>query len=193
MAADYPTAAEVVTRLALMGVTLSTGNVAPFLSGAVSTWEALTYSPFKASGTPTDYALDPGGAQERLLPTAFVDISSVAVGGVTLASSQYRLLPRSGGPLTRIEFVSPIIEGVNSVVVTGLKGYSTTIPDEVYEAVMNLTVAKARDAQNSGSGLLSKVKQDTVEYTYDVANGQGKVSVALKEMERLAQRYGPAI
>jgi hypothetical protein len=193
MAADYPTAAEIVTRLGLMGVTLTTGQVAPFRARAVSVWEGLTYSPFLASGTPTDYALDPGGAQERLLPTVFTSITSVAVGSVTLASSQYRLLPRSGGPLTRIEFTSPVIEGVNTVVVTGVKGYSTTLPDEVYEAVMNYVVAVARDSQNSGAGPLSKVKQDTVEYTYSVEAGKDKVSVAMAEMERLAVRYGPAI
>jgi hypothetical protein len=193
MAADYPTAAEMVTRLGLMGVTLTTGQVAPFLARAVSTWEGLTYSPFKAEASPGTYTLDPGGAQERLLPTAFTAITVVTLNGVNLTSTQYRLLPRSGGPLTRIEFTSPVIEGPNALTVTGTRGYSATIPDEVYEAVMGYAVAAARKAMNSGDGPLSKVKQDTVEYTYDTGGGKDALTSALTEMQRVAQRYGPAL
>lgn len=171
----WPTEEEVTSRLTGLGVTsIPTGvTLQDEIDGAVEALQKATgRNPFLVQDTAADYKFDPTRNTFMSLQNRWVSITSITVADVVLTEDTDYWLKPYGGPYTSVEFATALISDGTplSVTVNGKRGYSATVPVEVWNAVMDYAAANvyetAAQAGTVNSGSVTKIKQDTVELTF---------------------------
>lgn len=210
----YPTATDLSVRLVATGIFSNPPTVLQQMldmesaAGAAATeWERMTgYEPFLATATvapaadPT-YHFTPDLSCTLDLEGGFVSISAVSVNGIaTTLNTEYRTMPQNaalkGKPITYLQFTPyyrlpfPALPGqVGSVAVSGVRGYSLTVPDDAWEAIMSIACGRMiPGVSHLFSGGLVKIKQADVEKTFAATGPYGSVAVGLAEQVRSAAR-----
>lgn len=127
------------------------------LDAAIDMWNRGTgYIPFLAvsatipfdppGGGSSLYAAQRGGGNLLRLPNGLVSVSALSVGGVSRVENTDFFLkpfdaPAKLGPFEIIEFNGPVFGTARSISITGVWGYSLTIPDSAWYAVLELACA----------------------------------------------------
>lgn len=176
MPAAYPTTSDLTDYLTAQGLT-APANVQVHLDAAIAEWERATgYQPFKEEANAQAYYYDPVPLYKALdLGTGFSTVTEVAIGvsdtdptGTVLTLSEdYELLPynRSGRPIEGILFRAFTVSGrARSVKVTGKRGYSSTIPDDAWRAI--LVRAAMYTKQGMQVGGVAAFREGDVSVTY---------------------------
>lgn len=161
MPAAYPTDAEIAAFLLSDGITVPAGYaVSGYAESASSEFEQETgYVPFLSSGVDSPRTFDPpgaaplpsgysatfGGRRILLLRAGLLVLTSVVSNGAALPATQYRLLPLNSLVINRpyqvVEFLVPIWGPASSLVLTGHWGFSATVPDDVFQAILRIAAA----------------------------------------------------
>ncbi len=185
----YPTEEELGTFLVAAGLASTapdTGVLGPYIQQAVDQFERSTgWVPFLEEASAHDYYFDAPewGASLDLL-SGFTTITAVVTGyspessGNTLTLNEdYYLVAYNaaldGSPFTKIDFRSTPPSGMRSIVVTGKKGFASSIPADVYQAVLQRAAGNAA-AFLYPSALASKIKQGPVEIDFGGAGGRAE-------------------
>ncbi len=162
----YPTGADLSAYLVSIGLLSTAQaaslDLDARMNAAVAQWERRTgFIPFLAGAATTRYFDPPGpnrrtgrigltrGGEARLdlmgglvgEPSSVITGYSIHSTGSTLtAQDQYCLLPRDNParslPYLEIEFISSQWGGPGSIAILGQWGYSTTVPDDVWQALL---------------------------------------------------------
>jgi hypothetical protein len=191
MPAAWPTLAEVTAKLTARGVTVEPAEVTSAIAAAVSQWERETnIYPFLAETQDSTVLLDPPawrtGDPRRLdLRSCYVSFTTVTVEDTVLTEgdSGYYTVP-DAAPYTALEF-NDVVDGLpRSIEIVGKRGYSATVPDDAWLAVMDLAVERLISRANS-TGNVEKIKQGGVEIQY----GKTSYDSARAELSQTASRY----
>lgn len=179
MARDaYPVDADVVAFIAAAGIALPSGMAAlegyaeaanrefeqetgwpPFLADADDS--TRTFDPPGPHLTGGGYAQTRGGRRVLALRAGLVSLTSIDCGGI-LPATQYRLLPLNaavqGKPSSIIEFLVPIFGQAGSVLVTGRWGYSVTVPEDVFQAILRIAASNALKDLSEANNIQNPIK-----------------------------------
>lgn len=158
---SYPTESAFTSYCSALGFTPSATG---FINSAISAWERMTgYTPFLAETTTGTARFDPPGSHSRLhsgrgggrvleLDTGYTEISAIYLGvtedneGTAVNMDYVYFLPenydRKSLPIEAIEFNSPIYGSPRSVKVIGKRGYASSIPQDVYMAILQLAASE---------------------------------------------------
>ena len=204
----YPTAQELVDYFALNQYPVISIPVASSLiDSAVATWERLVcHSPFLASLATKDFdvVLSQSNDGYRLNLESHPIMKNVAIvhenaSGVLrtlLAGSDFDLLPLNAGVHLNPHFIVRFRSNLGSgkVRIEGQFGWATSVPQDVYDAVINLAVAMHLSRLSvtasfaSGGREAEKLKQGPVEITYS-SESHHSVSNAEMAMGSVARGY----
>lgn len=199
----YPTAAEVQSFLEACGITVSAGLLTQldnFVEQAVDTFEDEAGRVILAGSSETRY-FDPPvekGTQVLYIPdmVTVTTVSFTPMNGTATTltvNDDYFLMPYDAAvryePFTMMKFAprwsGPLTSGLfRSIAITGRYGYWTSIPNDVYMAVMNLAAANGLLMQgaNASTGVVRKKIEDfEVEYGSNSYSGQVKAWTNLAE------------
>lgn len=191
MPSTYPEAADLTAALTALGVTEPTAS-ATILDGAIAYWERVTgHNPFLATGTESEKTFDPPYNDRGFVLDipACVSVESVTVDESALTvTDDYDLLPLNGTPKNGIRMKSHPGFKQASVVVSADWGYSSTVPSDVWTAILNLAVAEC-SLQSASAAEFSaeKIRQDKVEIQY--GSGASRVESARKALDNLAWQF----
>lgn len=187
MPAAYPTAAELVTYFGASGFgVITTPQATELVTSAIAEFERLSQRiPFIAA-TATKY-FDTEGRRSNdgyRVPLREFTVLAAGVAVVwvnesndeeTLLSTDFDFMPIGNGvdckPFETIRLRYRFYGG--KLKITGLFGYSTTIPQDVYDAVRDYCVViwnrklRAAASITAGGSELTKEKVGQVEFTYD--------------------------
>lgn len=189
----WPTALQLDAVLTSAGITIPAWTTAADIVGqAIAEWESLTgCAPWLADGSDIVYGTF-NGTPYLMLSQLMVSVTSIDWDDCILDPDQWAL--DGPGPYFVVILAEPMRSKPQAITVTGVPGYSTAIPDDVWNAVLGRMVEIAKDAVGlaqgnmgaSVTGNVKSVKQGTVaiEYSTPPANafGYGK-------MLELASRY----
>ena len=205
MQAAWPTTTTVNSAITGLGFTIPTNvSLTIELAAAIRTWEsAVGVTPwFVATDTATStYRTSPTGGDRVFIPP-FATVTEVAQYGTAFDSDLYDTCPSLASaqykPITYIKFQNNIVGDAESITVTGIKGYQTSIFDDVYQLVLDLTVANvykkaqmAAVAASGASGPITEVRQADVTVKYGSGGSSSSsftddINTRLKD---LAARY----
>lgn len=168
------TTTELNTALTAAGLTLPAWITAQeVIDLAVQRWEEATgYSPWLAEGSDSTSIYSPTGTDIITLRNPYISITSVTIDGSLLSSDFWDLGPDSGSPYDYLDIGTVTLGNPTTISIVGKKGWSATIPIDVWIAVFQeaLDIAKEYIASASGAGELDgnikKIKQATVEIEY---------------------------
>lgn len=151
-----PTDNDVKTFLQSVGIVfLDTYDFSGSAERGYLEWQSLTNRhPFLSTGASQTRVFNPpgfstgirkisGGGQTLWTDPGLVSISSVVVSGNTFVSGQdyYGIIHLGSGPVDCIKFVRPIFGERNSISITGVWGYSSTVNAEVWNQILRLGAA----------------------------------------------------
>lgn len=209
---SYPTEAQFTAYCSALGFTPA---VTGFINSAIQTWERLTgYVPFVASSSGVAY-FDPPGSPSRLhsrhgggrvleLDTGYTEITSIKLGvtqsspGTEVNLDYVYFLPinneQKGLPIDALEFASPIYGPPRSIEITGTRGYTTTLPADVFQAILQLAAGEYIVTYlSSFTGGVESVREADVAISYgsgSSASSYPGIAKQLKEQGmRTAYRY----
>lgn len=195
---SYPTTANVSAYLEEQGLTVP-ANLAGILAGVIKDWERrVGGGPFLAQSSSSSKTFDPPYLDREYildLGCGFISVSGITIDSVTVASTEYDLLPldapEKGEGYTQVRFKFHPGTLQSSVIVSGIKGRYSECPADVFDAILNQVAGKAIPAGVQGVGVASTIKQGPV--TLNVGAGDsgmaGKASVWAKEYRSLVTGY----
>jgi hypothetical protein len=208
MQTAWPTTTTLQSALAGLGITLPTNSttLAIALGGAIERWEAAVgVTPWfvATNGAASNYTLSPNGSDTLFIPP-FASISAVSQYDTALDTDFYETRPSlasaSYRPITHIKFQDNVNGAAGSITITGLKGYQTSIFDDVYQLVLDMAVqtvferAQLSSVASSGaSGPITEVRQADVTVKYGGSStGSSSFAQAIESrLSDLATKYAP--
>lgn len=163
MPSAWPTKAQVDAYVAAAGLTVGSIDATSLIASAVAEIERMTgWAPFLASSSATR-TFDPpgsvvkgtgypgGGGNLLKLRCGLISVSALTANGVSMTEgTDFWLGPGYAAPYQTIRFARPIIGAPRSVSITGIWGYSATIPDDVWQACMDMAASYVADAIAEG-------------------------------------------
>lgn len=182
--AEWPTVEEVETRLEEMGVTSppSAGTLQGLIDAAIQDWEDYTgWHPFLSDGEETtEYFTAVGnivdfigtgliGNSESFIIGGNYDEDGVYTGGQTLVINRdFRpMRTRRSWPYTYAKFNSYWTDdSLGGVAITGVFGFSTTIPANVWEAIMEEVLDRVTVLGQASTGVVVEMEEDDVRIKY---------------------------
>jgi hypothetical protein len=204
--ANYPTTSELTGYLGSPTLpTVISSGYQSMLDSAVEDFERLTgIKPFKAdaNASTTIFSSAHESGDALYLPTTYFTLTSLKA-GVTLSDAgtelvvdqDYFLLPEAG-PYDMVRFRGPRSFGIKDFSVTGRKGYSTTIPEDVFEAILLKAAVTIYNYQaNAAGGSAYNVKQGPVELNFGESFGKlegglaGKAKAAEQRFNAVVAKY----
>jgi hypothetical protein len=162
---SYPTLAELQARLTEAGITTVSDTTAQAnLDAAISWWESNTYAPFLNTGTtPTTFNaewLQDGTVLFRRGVLSSQPVTLTYSGTLWTVTTDYTLRRErasdSSGPYTwarrttPMQFMLPDYDYFVSV--SGVIGYGATIPDEVWEGILDMALFRVMPVGFLASG-----------------------------------------
>lgn len=167
---DWITDEELGEYLAGIGVaTVPAGiELEDEIAAAIEEFERIAgFSPFLQDENSGEYAYDPSRRDFMDLKCYFMTVESVSIDGAEQEEGlDYWLRPNSGAPYTNITTRGAWRGDPQSIVVTGKKGYSATIPVRLWNAVRDFAAAgvyqAATVAGTASLGPKTEIKQDDV-------------------------------
>jgi hypothetical protein len=207
MPANFPAGSDLVTYFASCGYpTITTDEADGLIASAVAEFEVMSgHRPFLATvetntfdtvlGASNDgYRLEIEDHPFMKTGAEIVHRNPLGVETTLTAGEDYDLLPLNAGvdqnPHWIVRFRSNLCGG--KVKITAPFGYATTVPQDVYDAVLEYATAIKLDrlfragAFSAGGMNVSKVKQGPVELTAGSASHTSDAKVRLGEV---ASRY----
>lgn len=126
------------------------------------------------------------------LPAGLISLEGLSMRGTELVENENFWLEdhRAAPPYTWIEFAA-VRPGRRIVEITGVWGYTTTLPDDVRLAILSFAAANLATSLSGPGGELTKVKQDDVQYDFAAASGSGLGQIASwqKDYKSVVSRY----
>lgn len=191
----WPTTTELTNRLTGLGVTtIPTGVVLQDeIDKAVAVLEQVSgQSPFLMEDSAGVFKYSPPSSDWLDLKGRWATITEVSVDGeVQVENTDYYLLPYDG-PYRMIRFCGNLTGDPLTVSVTGKRGYSDTIPLDVWLAVLDYAAATVYEtAQASGAvmtGPVSEIQQDSVKLKFaggSMAEGASTANRLKDEAQRV--------
>lgn len=186
----YPTVEEITSWYSSNGLSLPT-NLQATLAEVITDFEQRTgYVPFLGSTEEADWRFDPPYRVREFvlnLEGGFWEISSIKIDG---ASVEYTPLPLNAENLGKgwnmVRFLDHPGFKLGSVVVKGKRGYSESLPDDVYAAIFNETIGRCMDASVGSSSVLEERQGGrTVKY----GKGAGFADDAFARFESAIYKY----
>ena len=168
------TTTELNTALTAAGLTLPAWiSSQEVIDLAVRRWEQVTgYSPWLADSADTTSIYSPTGSDIITLRNPYVSMTSVTIDEVLLDANFWDIGPDGGEPYDYLDLGTVTLGNPTTISIVGKKGWSATIPIDVWIAVFQeaLDIAKEYIASASGAGELNgnvkKIKQASVEIEY---------------------------
>lgn len=151
----YPTNKDLEQALKSAGFTSipEPARLNALVNAAITQFERRTgWLPFLSSGTTTSRVFDPSivipfssygnpGSSIIRLDQGLLNLEYVKVNGATRALNQdFYLYPSNRSPIVQIQFLFPVIGLPQSIEVNGTWGYSTTIPDDAWLAILRIAM-----------------------------------------------------
>lgn len=181
---QWPTAVEVALRLSGWGV-----SAPPGFDGAAAVREAIGFlegltgdAPWRAEAMPVTLDVAGSGYEVVDLPGPFVTLDATLE---TAAQVTGQGLPVAG-PYRSVRFPVRVPESA-LVRITGRRGVSQVIPDDLWFAVRDRAAVSALMTQGT-PGPITRVQQDSVAIQYAEAGGLN-VELILRRTEAVMQRY----
>lgn len=170
----WPTTAELNTALTAASLTLPAWITAQeVIDLAVKRWEQATgYSPWLAEAVDSTSIYSPTGSDIITLRNPYVSMTSVTIDETLLDATFWDIGPDGGEPYDYLDLGCVTLGSPTTVTLVGRKGWSATIPIDVWIAVFqeSLDIAKEYIASASGAGEsdgnIKKIKQASVEIEY---------------------------
>jgi hypothetical protein len=184
MPSTYPTASDLAAFLTDAGVTSTSTQRTQAIAEAISQWEQMTVTPFLAEAADSTRYYDQGGGVTLELPP-YVSITSVATGttydqstGAEIAGvaavRNVTYFASDDAPIRSLRFTRCQRSGTRSVKVVGKRGYTTTLSDEVWTAILKGAAASLfKTARNAATNGLQSV-----------AIGSGDLAVTFAGIEK---------
>lgn len=152
---------------------------------AIADFEYQTkWSPFLAvpanvqfSGTDSTYLMLKGG---------FTQIYSVQVNGEP--TEAYRPFTATTGPIRALEFSGRLCRA-DVVSVSGMRGYTESVPEIVNAGICGYVAAKMEEQKLVGMGLISDIKQGDVQYSIGVSGRSSAVSVQMERFNTAVKMF----
>ena len=166
--AAFPSAAEVQTALSNAGYSLPVGTSgAGYAAQAKTAWESLCGYPFLGTGTPGDVLYDATCSEFLHFGRWYSSVTAVAVGvseadttGTVLDIGNSVFLAKNrDSKVYGLRFPSAIFGAQESIKVTGLSGWDSTVPDDVFDAVLTYAVGLAINDLRSQNGVVTACEQ----------------------------------
>lgn len=204
----YPVAADITAHLGTIPGLPSyiSGSYSVSIDSAVAEFERRTgYTPFLAEDTDSTQRFSAGIESGDCvnLPSGYASITSIrcyvtadSQGTLLVEGTDYELFPKNA-PYEVIKFTGRRCFGFNDLQVIGKKGYSATVPDDVFMAIIQKVSAPAYNyADQSQGGVADKVKQGPVEITFaksmrgdGLAATSGRAADAFAYFDHVCKQY----
>lgn len=167
--AAYPTADQVGAELERAGITSTSQARQEAVEAAIAAWNAAVGYvdwPWLAETGDSDWTFDPAGSM-LFLRGGYVSITSVTTGisyNSTTGAAEggtprvlnvgYLRNPSSGTPIRSLRWLGGYPCGIRSIIITGRRGFTTTIPDDVWNAIRakaaSIVYGSAYNASSNG-------------------------------------------
>lgn len=192
----WPTATDLTNRLSGLGVAALPAGVvaADEIAAAVSALESVTQiKPFLAEATTQTYVIDPTRRTYVHLNAMYAALNAVRIGGDSLTIGDDVWLDPPEGPYIGLKLVSNVYGDPEEVEVDGKRGYSDSIPDDVWLAVLDYAAASVYEtasmAGTVGVGPASEITQDSVRIKFGGGAGEGTAEKLRKKAMAVFARY----
>jgi len=208
----FPVAADVTSYLSSIGSTNSIGSslLGAWLSAAIASLERKTRRQFVAS---TETRFFDGSGTGELAIDDYVSLSSVKLHGVVSASTPFEfsswcdevvygspkskiLIARGSIPAFSPIFVERWPEGRRNVEITGTWGYGSTVPDDIWQGLVEIAAGTAMDAAaaagsaNSGSvGPVTSWQEGDIRETFETSISFSEKLGACARFQDLVRTY----
>jgi hypothetical protein len=178
--AGWPTTAELTTRLTEAGITApSTATMQAVINAGIQRFEAMTrFFPFLSTGSDETRRFTPPQSSFLKLKAGLITLTSLTThvspsssGSALTVNEDFWLMPEDaaerGEPYRWIHFRSWQHGQPRSLVLVGKWGFGLTVPDEAWEAVMQLALAQVlRLSASEVSGGMSSWMENNVQESY---------------------------
>lgn len=206
--ATYPTTQEVIDRIISLGIIdtedeefdsaerFSQLDIANKIASAVGEWNNSTrYSPFLSTGTDETRKFDPPhGSRYLFFDIGLVSLTSVVISGIPYTLDQdFFLWPancdKMNEPWLGLEFLRRVHGAPRSVSITGKFGYSLTVPDQAWEAVMCKVLALCQpELATALTGGVFRFEEGSLKIQY----ASGSESVLSRELAQWEKTFNSA-
>jgi hypothetical protein len=208
MQTAWPTTTTVQSALAGLGITLPTNSttLAIALGSAIERWEATVgVTPWfvATNAAASNYTLSPNGSDTLFIPP-FATVTAVSIYDEVQDTDSYEKRPSLAAdtyrPITHIKFTRNMSGPAGSITITGLKGFQTSIFDDVYQLVLDMAVQSVFEraqlsavAASGASGPMTEVRQADVTVKYGGGSGASSsfADSINQRLKDLAIKYGP--
>jgi hypothetical protein len=200
----YPTTDELQTFLEDQGLTApADAQLNLHRLRAIEDLEVRTgYRPFLADASESEWRFDPPAFHSPLnLSGGFWAISEVRIGltdidtdGTLLTEeTDYILLPNNhialNRPIEEIQFVVSPGSRARSIKIKGARGFSATIPSDVYQAIIERAAALAMLEIVQGHSIATEIKQGPIDITYSPNAANDKIGKWNSGFNDVVRRY----
>lgn len=201
-----PTASDLTTYLSTLGVTANAGiDEDAILAAVTAELEQRTgRSKFQgdASATAIRYTIDyPFGQVLRLEINDCWTVSEVRTGytgvsgsGTVLTEYEgYTHFPQNhaqrGLPIEAIDFITCPSTAPGSILITGKLGVASSMPSDVFQAILARAAAQVIMQQSGESGSVSEQRQGDRQVRFDTTAGRDTVSRLINQFDMAVTRW----
>lgn len=188
---SWPTASDVVATCQANGLQVEESVAAVWLNAAIAAFESMTgWHPFLADASPGSLTFDAPGLVPGFvldMKTGFATVDSVSLNGSTLSADDYILHPVGSGYATHIQFLRHPGFSLQSIEVVGRRGRVTSVPPDVYQAVLMQAVAYGSSLAPALAA--SRIKQGQVEIEVGTRAMTMDDSGVTRGLRSVAMRY----
>lgn len=195
----YPTHLDLVAFLNSRGLAcsdLKKSDYEGLIAGAIAEWENATgWLPFLAGASETRTIDGPEG--RMIFPDfGIVSLTDLAIDGASYTVNTDYFLQHKivGGPYLAIEMDGYLTGARRSIALTGVFGYTATLPTDVKHAILSKAAEGAFYQATGLQGEVTREKQGPIEFEYAKSSGEvqnygGLIGTLRQTFDQAVKRY----